>query len=93
MRKGSLGVTFFSVSMSVGPYVRPSVCPQILGNSIRNARDGWGWGRPPPDPPPVSVQWTGSRPEVDTSVLMSVCLQFPYLLVEPYACVLRFLKM
>ena len=73
MRKGSLGVPFFSECISV----RPSVCPQILGNSIRNARDGWGWARPPPDPPaPVDWKRTGSG-HVRISVRLSALLLPP----------------
>ena len=47
MRKGSLGVTFFTYVH----IVRPSVCPQILGKSVRVR--------------PVSVQWSRSGLEVD----------------------------
>ena len=54
MRKGSLGVTFFLSA-------RMSVCPQILGNSIRNARDGsWlGMGQTTPRLTSVRPVWTG----------------------------------
>ena len=84
---GGLGVTFFSVCPSVRIYVRKFW--EIQFGMPGMARDG---PRPPPDPP-VPVQWTGRRPEVDWKwtgsgpevdlyVLLSVCLHFPYLLMR-----------
>ena len=72
MRKGSLGVTFFPVCMSV--------CPSANFGKFNSECQEWlGMGQTTPDPP-VSVQWTGSGPEADWKwagsghVRPSVCL-------------------
>ena len=102
MRKGSLGVTFFSVRMSVRP--------QILGNSffLVNYNCDASYDHPwCPNGPEVNRKWTGSGPEVGQKWIGCVHLSvrtsvhpkhFPYLLDEPYArdlqaqgaCALRF---
>merc|ERR1712020_655360 len=68
MRKGSLGVTFFSV--------RPSVCPQILGN-FASYDHLWY-----PNGPEVNRKWTGSdrkwaRSGLEVSICLSICLSIP----------------
>ena len=71
MCKGSLRVTFFSVRMSAN-----------FGKFNLKCQGWLGMGQTTP----VSILWTGSRPEVDRKwtgsgpVLLSVCLHFPYLL-------------